>query len=101
MWSILYIVTFYYNIGWREGGEKACLRDLGVVSVTNFKTRVCLNKFCPRLFDLIYYIIAPGIAKLIFWGARSESFFGKMQKKTRQCHLNNNNKSHIVRYDTI
>ena len=33
-------------------GEKACLRELGVVSVIKFKTRVCLNKFSPRLYLL-------------------------------------------------
>ena len=49
MWSILNIVTLNYNIGRGEGGEKACFRDLGVVSVIKFKTQVCLNRFCPRL----------------------------------------------------
>ena len=57
---MLYSVTLYYNIGRGEGEEKACFRDLGVVSVIEFKIRVCLNRFCPRLlveypFVYVYY----------------------------------------------
>ena len=49
-------------------------------------------------------MIAPSVAELKLFSAGSENFFGKKEKKgknVRQCHLNNNNKSHNVRYDTI
>ena len=43
------VYTIYLNVllqQWvGEGGEKACLRYLGVVSVIKFKTRVCLDEF--------------------------------------------------------
>ena len=67
---MLYIVTLYYNIGRGEGGEKACFRDLGVVSVIKFKIRVCLNRFCPRLLAKIsakcFVIVVCGVLHNLF-----------------------------------
>ena len=50
---VVYTCTTYRNAllqHWtRERGRKTCFRDLGVIRVIKFKTRVFLNKFCPRL----------------------------------------------------
>ena len=56
MWSMLYSVTLYYNIGRGEGGEKACFRDLGVVSVIEFKNEFVSTGFvqdCGLNYDLV------------------------------------------------
>ena len=48
------VYTIYRNASLQHwtggGGGKAYLRYLGVVSVVKFKTRVCLNRFCSRLW---------------------------------------------------
>ena len=47
-------------------------------------------------------MIAPSVAELNFFSGGKRKFLrknGKIVRNARQCHLNNNNKSHNVRYD--
>ena len=65
-YSFIHIYRNVLNITTLDGGKgekkHAFKKDLGIVSVIKFKTRVCLNEFCPKLLSYIHfhpYVASP------------------------------------------